>query len=121
VNVKLKNQKEINHENLTSCKNLDRLPRYQFEKKNTARAYRWIINKFCADFGKEELAGLSSEKILEFFNIITDGCKPQTKRVRFSHLSSFFNFIKNNLELNFENPSDSPMLRKLFRPKVIIR
>jgi len=33
MNVKPKNQKEVNHENLTSCKNLDRLPRYQFEKK----------------------------------------------------------------------------------------
>ena len=34
MNVKLENQKEVNHENLTSCKNLDRLPRYQFEKKS---------------------------------------------------------------------------------------
>ena len=32
-NVKPKNQKEVNHENLSSRKNLDRLPRYQFEKK----------------------------------------------------------------------------------------
>ena len=32
-NVKPKNQKEVNHENLSSCKNLDRLSRYQFEKK----------------------------------------------------------------------------------------
>ena len=24
-------------------------------KKNTVRAYRWIINKFCADFGGIEL------------------------------------------------------------------
>ena len=23
-------------------------------KKNTVRAYRWIINKFCVDFGEEE-------------------------------------------------------------------
>ena len=90
-------------------------------KKNTVRAYRWIIDKFCADFGEEELAGLSSEKILQFFNIVTDGCKPQTKRVRFSHLSSFFNFLKNNLELNFQNPCDLPMLRKLFRPTVSVR
>jgi len=64
---------------------------------------------------------LSSEKVLEFFNIITDGCKPQTKRVRFSHLSSFFDFMKNNLDLNFENPSDLPMLRKLFRPTLTVR
>jgi len=63
---------------------------------------------------------LPSEKVLQFFNIVTEGCKPQTKRVRFSYLSSFFNFLKNNLELNFENPCDLPMLRKLFRPTVII-
>ena len=88
-------------------------------KKNTVRAYRLIINKFCTDFGAEDLTELSSEKILHFFNIVTEGCKPQTKRVRFFHLSSFFNFLKNNLDLNFENPCDLPMLRKLFRPTVI--
>jgi hypothetical protein len=63
---------------------------------------------------------LSSEKDLQFFNNVTDGSKPQTKRVRFSHLSSFFNFLKNNLDLNFENPCDFPMLRKLFRPTVAV-
>jgi integrase/recombinase XerD len=31
---------------------------------------------------------------------------------------AFFNFAKNNLDKNFTNPCDSPMLRKLFRPKV---
>ena len=90
-------------------------------KKNTVRAYNWIINKFCANFGGEELAELSSEKVLQFFNIVTDGCKPKTKRVRFSHLSAFFNFLKNNLDLNFENPCELPMLRKIFRPPVNIR
>ena len=59
---------------------------WQTRKKNTVRAHRWIINKFCADFGEEELAELPSEKVLKFLNIITAGCKPQTKRVRFSHL-----------------------------------
>jgi hypothetical protein len=32
-NVIPKNQKEVNHENLSGCKNLNRLSRYQFEKK----------------------------------------------------------------------------------------
>ncbi|MBW1970549.1 MAG: site-specific integrase, partial [Deltaproteobacteria bacterium] len=41
-----------------------------------------------------------------------------TKRVRFAHLSSFFNFLKNNLDLDFQNPCDVPMMRKLFRAKV---
>jgi integrase len=89
-------------------------------KKNTIRAYRWVINKFCNDFDGEDLSEISSEKILQFLNAITNGCKPQTKRVRFTHLSSFFNFLKNNLDLNFQNPCDLPMLRKLFRPKVTV-
>ena len=63
---------------------------------------------------------MSSEKVLQFFNIVTEGCKAQTKRVRFFHLSSFFNFLKNNLDLNFQNPCDLPMLRKLFQPTVNI-
>ena len=63
---------------------------------------------------------MSSEKVLQFFNIVTDNCKPQTKRVRCSHLSSFFNFPKNNLDLNFQNPCDLPMLRKLFRSTVTV-
>jgi len=33
MNVKPKNQKEVNHENLSSSKNLDRLPRDKLEKK----------------------------------------------------------------------------------------
>jgi hypothetical protein len=33
MNVKPKNQKEVHHENFSSCKNLDRLPCYQLEKK----------------------------------------------------------------------------------------
>jgi integrase/recombinase XerD len=51
-------------------------------------------------------------------NQITEGRKPQTKRARFTSLLAFFNFAKNNLDPEFSNPCDSPMLRKLFRPKV---
>jgi integrase len=40
--------------------------------------------------------------------------------VRFAHLSSFFNFLKNNLDLDFQNPCDVPMMRKLFRSKVTV-
>ena len=40
-------------------------------KNNTVRAYRRIINKFCVDFGGEELAELSSEKVMQFFLILS--------------------------------------------------
>ena len=51
-------------------------------------------------------------------NQLTESRKPQTKRTRFTSLLAFFNFAKNNLDADFINPCDSPMLRKLFRTKV---
>ena len=58
---------------------------------------------------------MTADAILTFLNKITEGRKPGTKRVRYAHLSAFFNFIKNNLASDLVNPCDSPMLRKLFR------
>ena len=84
-------------------------------KKNTVRAYESILFKFCREFDNRILNELSTDDILSFLNRITVGKKSSTKRVRYAHLSAFFNFIKNNLVSDFKNPCDSPMLRQLFR------
>ena len=84
-------------------------------KKNTVRAYESILFKFCREFDNRILNELSIDDILSFLNRITVGKKSSTKRVRYAHLSAFFNFIKNNLVSDFKNPCDSPMLRQLFR------
>jgi integrase len=46
---------------------------------------------------------------------ITDGTKQNTKKLRFTLLSAFFNFVKNSFDSEVQNPCDSPALRKLFR------
>ena len=79
------------------------------------------MGKFCEVFGDHQLGELTVDDIMDFLNQITDGRKPQTKRIRYSHLSAFFNFIKNNIDPDFTNLCDSPMLRKLFRPKVKVQ
>ena len=79
------------------------------------------MGKFCEVFGDHQLGELTVDDIMDFLNQLTDGCKPQTKRIRYAHLSAFFNFIQNNLDPDFSNPCDSPMLRKLFRPKVKVQ
>jgi len=76
------------------------------------------MDRFRHQFGDYELDDLSVENILDFMNQLTEGRKPQTKRGRFTSLLAFLNFSKNNLDPDFANPCDSPMLRKLFRPKV---
>ena len=46
---------------------------------------------------------------------VSDGTKQNTKKLRFTLLSAFFNFVKNSLNSDFQNPCDNPALRKLFR------
>ena len=48
-------------------------------------------------------------------NTISVGTKPSTKRLRFSLLKAFFNYIQDSIEPNFKNPCNSQALRKLFR------
>ena len=64
---------------------------------------------------------VTPEQILSFLNRLTKGNKPYTKRIRFSQLSSFFNFIRNNIDLDLRNPCDTPMIRKLYRERVPLR
>jgi hypothetical protein len=45
----------------------------------------------------------------------SDGAKQNTKKLCFTLLSAFFNFIKNSLDPQFNNPCDNPQLRKLCR------
>ena len=86
-------------------------------KENTVRAYMLVLSKFCEEFGSENLEDITTEKVISFLNRITEGKKRQTKRSRYSHLLAFFNFIKNNLDQDFRNPCDTPMLKKLFRAR----
>ncbi len=79
------------------------------------------MGKFCEAYGDHQLSELTVDTILDFLNQLTEGCKPQTKRIRYGHLAAFFNFIKNNIISDFISPCDSKMLRKLYRPKVTIQ
>ena len=57
---------------------------------------------------------------MEFLGKISKDTKQQTKRIRFSHLSAFFNFVRTNIIEDFQNPCDRPILRKMFKAKPII-
>jgi len=42
-----------------------------------------------------------------------------TKHARYAYLRVLFNFIRNNLDGQLDNPCDTPMLKKLFRPGMV--
>ena len=46
---------------------------------------------------------------------VSDGTKQNTKKLRFTLLSAFFNSIKNSVDPDLQNPCDNPALRKLFK------
>ena len=84
-------------------------------KKNTLQNYEFILDKFHNYFNDIELSYITSEDILGFMSKVSEGTKQNTKKLRFTLLSAFFNFIKNSLNPEFKNPCDNPALRKLFR------
>lgn len=86
-------------------------------RKNTVKAYEAILRKLCQDFGEKQLGDLNSETVFSFLNQLTEGRKQQTKRSRYALLSAFFNFVRINIDQSFQNPCDSPMMKKLFRAK----
>jgi len=87
--------------------------------ENTIRAYEELLARFCHENGDKDLNELTSDEVLDFLNGITEGKKPQTRKTRFSHLTSFFNFTKHNVDQSFQNPCDSPIMKKMFRAKAL--
>jgi integrase/recombinase XerD len=85
------------------------------------RAYRAIIERFIQEFGDGPVEQVTPEQILTYLNRLTEGNKPYTKRIRYSQLSSFFNFVRNNIDPELLNPCDRPMIRKLYRERVPLR
>ena len=84
-------------------------------KKNTLRNYECILGNFQQHFGDIELQSITSENILAFMSTVSDRTRQNTKKLRFTLLSAVFNFVKNSLDPEIQNPCDNPALRKLFR------
>jgi integrase len=85
------------------------------------RSYQAIIERYIKEFGDGPVDQVTPEQILTYLNRLTEGNKPYTKRIRFSQLSSFFNFVRNNIDPELRNPCDRPMIRKLYRERVPLR
>jgi integrase/recombinase XerD len=83
-------------------------------KKNTIRNYELVLSRFSIHFGDRELESITTEEILVFLTQFTEGVKQSTKKLCY-FLVSAFNFIKNSMDPKFQNPCDTPILRKLFK------
>lgn len=82
-------------------------------RENTLKSYEAALAAFLAEFTDRQIGEISTEEILSFLNRVAEGKKPQTRRVRYAHLSAFFNFIRNNLDPDFQNPWATPAMKRL--------
>ena len=73
------------------------------------------MTNFQHHFGDIDLSSITSEQILTFLSELSTGTKPSTKRLRFTLLSAFFNFIRDSFEPELQNPCYNQALRKMFR------
>jgi integrase/recombinase XerD len=67
------------------------------------------------EFGDRELESIIPDEILSFLTRLTEGNKQTTKRNRYSCLKAFFNYIRNTIDFETQNPCDTPILRKIFK------
>ena len=84
-------------------------------KESTLKNYEFVLTRFERYFGNIELSSVTTENVLPFLTKISKETKQSTKKLRYSLLSTFFNFIKTSFDPKLQNPCDSPTLRKLFK------
>jgi integrase/recombinase XerD len=71
--------------------------------------------RFAIQLGKREIASISPEEVLAFLFSLTKDNKQATKRNRYSVLASFYNFAINTGLPDFNNPCNTPVIKKIFR------
>jgi len=73
------------------------------------------LTGFKKEYGNSEISKITSEDIMGFLTKVTDGQKQSTKKIKFSLLRSFFNFIKESFDSTLTNPCDTSLLKKTFK------
>ena len=79
--------------------------------------YEFVFTQFQDEFGERLADSITPDEILSFLTKLTGGTKQSTKRNRYSSLKAFFNYIKNSIDPNLQNPCDTPILRKIFKER----
>jgi integrase/recombinase XerD len=74
------------------------------------------LAKFRDQFPDHNLTSISPEEVLSFLTSLHGESKQLTKHTRCAYLKALFSFIRSKLDTQLQNPCDTPMLKKLFRP-----
>ena len=90
-------------------------------KKNTVKICEFVLTRFAVQFGKRDLASISTEEVLAFLLSLTKDNKQATKRNRYSVLASFYNFSINTGLPALTNPCNTAVIKKIFKRPLAIQ
>jgi len=78
-------------------------------------SYNYVMKRFESKFSYHDIESIGSNEIYQFLEELTGGLSKATRRLRYSQLKTFFNFIIDQLDLNIKNPCASSTLSKTFK------
>ena len=91
-------------------------------KQRTIDSYVYLLSRFEMIYAQRALDSIGSDEIFTFLEDLTKDLFKSTRRLRYSQLKTFYNFIIERCSLNMRNPCNTSLLSKSYRaPKQILR
>jgi len=84
-------------------------------KQRTIKSYKHLLHRFKAIYAERSIESISPDEILQFLEDLTLNDAKSTRRLRYSQIKTFFNFLIDESNLNIKNPCNTSMLSKTFR------
>jgi integrase/recombinase XerD len=90
-------------------------------KQRTIESYSRVLVGFEGIFGQRPLEAIEPDEIFHFLEDLTKKLAKSTRRLRYSQLKAFYNFIIDRCSLNMRNPCNASLVSKSFKaPKQIL-
>lgn len=91
-------------------------------KQRTIDSYVHLLSRFEMIYAQRALDSIGPDEIYTFLETLTQGLAKSTRRLRYSQLKTFYNFIIDRCSLNMRNPCNTSLLSKSYRAqKQILR
>jgi len=84
-------------------------------RRRTISSYRYLLGRFDAAYAARNVGSITPEEIFAFLEGLTRDSAKSTRRLRYTQLKAFYNFIIDQCSAIAKNPCSTSLLSKSFR------
>ncbi len=84
-------------------------------KQRTIASYGFLLERFEVIYALRDLETIVPDEIFQFLENLTKDMAKSTRRLRYTQLKAFYNFIIDRCSLNMRNPCGATLLSKSFK------